>query len=84
MRPQSKEYPVKRFILISRSDRVVQLYWYTPRPQGFGLATRTHPGGINALPVPHEGLNIGSIPHDAIQHRANSSASQSFVWFTRL
>jgi hypothetical protein len=24
MRPQSKEYPVKRFIPISRSDRVVQ------------------------------------------------------------
>jgi hypothetical protein len=41
------------------------------------------PGGINAKPVPHEGLNIRSIPHDAIQHRANSSASQSFVWYTR-
>jgi hypothetical protein len=48
MRPQSKEYPVKRFIPISRSDRVVQLYWYTPLPQDFGRATRTHPGGINA------------------------------------
>jgi hypothetical protein len=48
MRPQSKEYPVKRFIPISRSDRVVQFYWYTPLPQDFGRATRTHPGGINA------------------------------------
>jgi hypothetical protein len=48
MRPQSKEYPVKRFILISRSDGVVQLYWYNPLPQDFGRATQTHPGGINA------------------------------------
>jgi hypothetical protein len=48
MRPQSKEYPVERFILISRSDRVVQLYWYTPLPQDFGRAIRTYPGGINA------------------------------------
>jgi hypothetical protein len=34
MRPQSKEYPVKRFIPISRSNRLVQLYWYTPLPLG--------------------------------------------------
>jgi hypothetical protein len=29
-------------------------------------------------------IGIATIPHDAIQHRAHSSASQSFVWFTRL
>jgi hypothetical protein len=50
MRQQSKEYPVKRFI--SRSDRVVQLYWYTPFPQDFSRATRTHPGGNQCLTRP--------------------------------
>jgi hypothetical protein len=51
MRPQSKDYPVKRFIPISRSDRVVQLDWYTPLTQDFGRATRTRLGGINAQPA---------------------------------
>jgi hypothetical protein len=62
MRPQSKEYPVKRFIPISRSDRVVALLY--PRTLVGARATRTHP---------HEGLNIRSVPHDAIQHRANAA-----------
>jgi hypothetical protein len=51
MTPQSKDYPVKRFIPISRSDRVVQLDWYTPLTQDFGRATRTRLGGINAQPA---------------------------------
>jgi hypothetical protein len=52
MRPQSKEYPVKRFIPISRIDRVVQ-HWYTPLPQV------GQPGPILGESMPNQSLMRG-------------------------
>jgi hypothetical protein len=78
----AKEYPIFSEVHPNLQDRVFALLYPRilvgrPRP------IRMHPGGINAQPVRHEMLTIGSIPHDAIQHRANSSASKSLLWFTR-
>jgi hypothetical protein len=44
--------PVKRFIPISWSDRVVQLNWYTPLPQDFGRAIRTQAILGESMPNP--------------------------------
>jgi hypothetical protein len=74
MRPQSKEYPIKRFIPISRSDRVVQLYWYTPQDFGHG-----QPGPILGESMPNQSLMRGLTLDQFLTMRYNTRVQEVMV-----